>query len=320
MAAALTGCVFCVNVESWAAELEWTAPTGCSQHAFVQQLEDTVERGLTEIHLDALLVKVKVSADGSWLAEFSLTGADRHASPSRKITGTSCEDVSRAAAVAAAMAIHSLRATERDDTEAVSPETDDASATASTGASFDAEPLARFETSPNAPLRFPLQLILLGDVALLGTATYALGVGAGMGRERWEVDLSAVLFAGVQGDVSDAIAVELNAYVAMASGCWILVAESLVQPRACLGYEFGVVSGKGTGAGLAVERRQNALWYAVRPELRIGVPLSSSVELRMGAGLAIALSQAAFVIDAGRVGHELPSSSLRGALALTWIP
>jgi hypothetical protein len=178
-----------------------------------------------------------------------------------------------------------------------------------------APPPAAGDSGP--PYRWPLELLLLGDVALLGTPSYGVGAGAGLARGRWEATLSAALLPTIELRTSDALGLTLSAVLGLVSGCFTLGGPPST-PRACLGYELGVVSGQGTGSGLRVTREQHAVWHALRPELGLGVPLGSGLELRVFAGAALGLSRARFVYDAGRVAHELPRVSARGSLTLVW--
>jgi hypothetical protein len=303
-----------------ATELEWSAPESCSKDAFVQQVEDNLQRPLARLTVDSITVTVTARTRSNWALEFSLSDAGMQAPPSRKLTGASCEDVSRTAAVAVAMALHS-----RVDSEGA--------------ASLPSEPATTPLPEPEAPredqpaivvgeradadapgsrYRWPLQLLLLGDVSLLGTPSYGLGVGVGVGKARWEATLSAAVLPTVELRTSDTLGITLGASIGMASACFLL-GDPPATPRVCLGYELGLVYGEGSGSGFSVTREQQAFWHALRPELGVGVPLAAELELRLFAGAALGLSHASFVFDAGRVAHEIPRVSARGAIAVTWV-
>jgi hypothetical protein len=226
--------------------------------------------------------------------------------------GASCADVSRAGAVAVAMAIHShaseLPAVERLE----APEDGTSPASASEISSPKVlQPIAE------QPYHFALQLLLLGDTSLLGTPTYGLGAGLAVTRGRWEAVLSGVVLPTVELRASDTLGMTLGAALGMASACRHLVGPP-ATPRVCLGYELGVLSGEGSGTGFVLTRERQVVWHALRPEIGLGVSLGPALELRLLAGAALALTRATFVFDDGRVGHEVPRVSARGTIGLVW--
>jgi hypothetical protein len=303
-----------------ATELEWSAPASCSKDAFVQQVEDNLQRSLAQSTLESITVTVTERARSAWTLEFSLSEVGMQTPPSRKLTGSSCEDVSRAAAVAVAMALHARADAERAASPVAEPPS---TPLALPEEPRDPEPATVVTEgsdprTPGPPYRWPLQVLLLGDVSLLGTPSYGLGAGAGLGRGRWEGTLAAAVLPTAELRTSDTLGLAIGATIGMASGCFYLGGPP-ATPRVCLGYELGVVYGEGSGSGLRVTRERRAFWHALRPELGVGVPLASELELRLFAGAALGLSRASFVFDAGRVAHEIPSVSVRGTLALAWI-
>lgn len=303
-----------------ATELEWSAPEPCSKDAFLQQVEDNLQRPLAELGVERLRVAVEQRGRSQWSLEFSLSEVAGVASASRTLTGSSCDDVTRAGAVAVAMALHS-----RDESSAAEP----APASAAPPA---AEPEPPGESEPMAPapveasshparadspLHWPLQLSLLGDVSLLGTPSYGLAAGLGLGSGRWEGTLSAAVLPTVELRTGDTLGLSLGAVLGLAAACFTL-GGSPATTRACFGYELGVVSAEGSGSGLRVTREQRAWWHALRPELGLGLPLAPAVELRLLVGAALGLSRARFVYDEGRLAHELPRVSGRGTIGVAW--
>lgn len=302
-----------------ATELEWSAPESCSEDSFVQQVEDNLQQSLAELTLESIAVMV-TEGPSAWVLEFSLHEEGTERPPSRKLTGASCADVSGAAAVAVAMALHSRAGQQRasEPAPAVQPAAESPVATGdvSPDEREPAAPAATEESGP--PYQWPIQLLLLGDVSLLGTPSYGLGVGVGVARGSWEGALSGAVLPKVELRTSDTLGMTLGASMGMAAGCFH-VGGPPATPRVCLGYELGVVYGEGSGTGLRVSRQQRALWHALRPEVGLGVPLAPGLSLRLFAGAAVRLSRARFVYDAGRVAHEMPSISARGTIGVAWI-
>lgn len=310
-----------------ATELDWSAPESCSRDGFLQQVEDNLQQPLAELTLARLRVSVAQPARSQWTLQFSLSESGSEAASSRTLTGSSCDDVSRAGAVAVAMALHS-RAEQAKAAElaaaAPSAEAPSAEAPSAIADAAPYEPAAVTSVSadpapPAAPYRWPLQLSLLGDVSLLGTPSFGVAAGLGLGRGRWEATLSAAVLPTIELRTGDALGLSLGAVLGLASSCFDLGGPP-ATPRACLGYELGVVRGEGSGSGLRVTREQRAVWHALRPELGLAVPLGLALELRLCAGAALGLSRAQFVYDEGRVAHELPRVSARGSLGLAWLP
>jgi len=319
------GCTLLLAHGVSAMELDWSAPEGCSEDGFVQSVEDNIQRELEELALERITVTVTELEPSDWMLEFSLSESGTDTSPSRTLTGSSCSDVSRAGAVAAAMAIHSRISQQQGAERALPAELEPEPSPAPDGGKPQpgAEPSSAVAeptnvSTPGPPYHFPIQLLVFGDVSLLGTPSYGLGAAVGVLRGRWEAGLSGAILPKVEIRTSDTLGMRVGASLGTAFGCLHLGGPPAF-PRACLGYELGVVTGKGSGSGFRVTRQQEAVWHALRPELGLGVPLGSGLELRLLAGAAIALGRSRFVFDAGRVGHETPRVSARGSVGLTWV-
>lgn len=296
---------------AFAAELLWSAPEGCAHVQFIKELEGNTGQAVSDLPASFLEVEVQRYAPTTWVATFALRSSLGDTSPKRRIEGDSCSDVSKAVAVAVALALH--RSTGQDSE-------------ASTVA--DPPPLVASPATPLAPApprhagpapRLGARGALLLDGALLGQTALGLQVGTFLGVESFETGLSASLLMPTEVRTSDTLGVQLQGYFAELDACFTL-AHTGVQPQACLGYQLGVVRGEGVGSELEVRRSQVAVWHAVHPSLSISLPLMETVDLRVSAGAVLGFVRARFLFDENRIVHELPAISGRGALGLVWTP
>jgi len=76
--------------------------------------------------------------------------------------------------------------------------------------------------------------------------------------------------------------------------------------------------GRGTGTGLAVHRKQAAIWHAIKPEAGLFVEMDADLFFSFMVAGAVALTDATFVFDEGQTAHDLPRFSLRGNVGLGW--
>lgn len=309
---------------SHAAVLDWQAPETCTSDAFIQHLSDNTQRSLGELPLDALVVRVSNGDQAgarseTWRLTFRLRKT-ADTSPPREIVGQSCHDVSRAAAVAVAMAL----AEELPAVESVGdvPPPTPISATKPTAPNpAELTPAAArqpppLEAGPERELWPQASLELIGDTALMGDPTFAGGLGAGVAGRRWDIGVRAAIARPTQLTADAGLGIRLNAYWNEAFGC-VRFAETS-RPCACLGYTLDVVQGRGSGEGFEVTRAQTAWRSGLHPHLALAAPLGARFEVRLRVGAVIGLNQPTFVYDAGTVAHELPRVSFRGALGLVW--
>lgn len=326
---AVTSSLLFTAFPAFAAELAWNAPQGCSSDVFVVKLEEAAEQRLDTVAVAkiAIVVRQDVANASQWQLELSFHDAANTQSPTRTLTGTSCEDVSRAAAVAVATALHN---------EAPEPQAEPSAAPfAEPSAVASAEPSAEAKVSvpavgavprrekretPASPAprswHFPVQVFAGVDGSMQGVPSLGFGARVGATYERFHVGLRGVYWPTVT--LGTDVAVELQTRLAMLDGCFDLT-RGAVRPRVCLGYEVGQVIGRGSGTGVSVARRQVALWQALQPELGIMADLSSELFFAFGIAGAVALSDAVFVFDEGRVAHDLPAFSLRANAGIGWL-
>lgn len=312
-----------------AAELAWNAPQGCSSDVFVGKLEEAAEQRLETVAVAKIAIVVRQDAANArqWQLELSFHDAANTQSPTRTLTGTSCEDVSRAAAVAVATALHDEAPEPQAEPLAVPSAAPSGVASAEPSVepkvstpAVEAVPQREKRETPTSPAsrswHVPVQVFAGVDGSMQGVASIGFGARVGATYERLHVGLRGVYWPTVT--LGTDVAVELQTRLAMLDVCFDLT-RGAVRPRVCLGYEAGQVIGRGSGTGVSVARRQVAFWHALQPELGIVADLSAELFFAFGVAGAVALSDAVFVFDAGRVAHDLPAFSLRAYAGLGWL-
>lgn len=304
-----------------AAELNWSAPSGCDADVFVANLEATTEENLESLPVGLIQIVVvrNGAASPNWQLAVSLSDNSEPRTPTRTIRGSSCEDVSRAAAVAVAMAVHEARpepavdaAPRVEEERPVAAEVSKGTATATVNATSPATPAA----ANGAPhLQFPVQLVAGVDGALQGVPSIGVGLGVGVGLDQLHVRVRGVyFFPSTQGDERG---IELQSTLGTLDACWDMTSSN-VRPRLCLGYEAGAITGLGRGSALTEHRQKTAAWHALKPEVGLVTALVNDLFFEFSVAGAVALTEATFVYNSGRVAHELPRFSLRGNAAFGW--
>jgi len=303
-----------VAVLSWSrlaagASLSWQTESRCPPDEFTAQLEASTERSVAE--LPASEIKVTLRGSGTvWQAEVTYVDQGGLESAPRSMEGGSCADVSKAAAVALALAL-----TEDQEAPADPPEAEETGAPNEPPAPEKPIDARKKKPGPRVPLLAGLTL----DTSLLGIPTLGGVLGVGLDFGVWELGLRGAALVPSEFDTTSATGIRLQGYLTGLFGCAVIQAWPL-RPRVCLGYDLDIVVGQGVGEGLANAQEQTALWHALTPELGALIPLARRLDLRVGVGAAFGLSKSRFVFDSGAVAHELPSVSGRGDIALQWTP
>jgi hypothetical protein len=301
-----------VAARASAASVRWSAPDDCPENEFVFTLEQTLERSIDEMVDVDISLEVE-GAGNAWRVEFSLGPNPGRAPATRTLQGTSCGDVSRAAAVAVAMALHARgRVEEEPSSEPPTPEPPEPEHKA------DAAPQGARESSPGTPWSVPISAGIVLDGALLGELALGYSFGLGIGWRGWELGTAVAVLPQTRHATSDGLALNLDALLGIAVLCR-RVGGPPANPRLCIGYEFGSVRGEGAGPGLRATYSRRATWEAVRADLGVDLSLSEDFTLLFAGGLVVALTQARFVFDDGPVAHRLPRFSGRGSAAVRWV-
>ena len=185
---------------AWAASIHWDGPEDCPKDEFVFTLQQTLERSIDDVGDVDVWLDLE-GAGNTWRAEFSL-GPDTDAATAAKRTleGTSCTDVSRAVAVAVAVALHASG-------QIQDAPTDDHSDESAGPEPPKREPRHRVDTEADVampPIREPQSAIewnisvsagLVVDGALLGQLALGYSLGSAISWHGWEL--------GVAGPAAD---------------------------------------------------------------------------------------------------------------------
>lgn len=296
------------------AELIWNAPPSCSSDAFIQRLQDSAEKPITAVSVPqiAIVVRQTTASTTPWQLEMSFIDPSKAAHATRILVGVSCEDVSRAAAVAVAMALHE----EVIDAPPVQASTvTDEPITSVQQSTEDSAGQAAAALPTVTVWRIPLQALLSIDGAIQGSPSLGAGLGVGLATGQVFVGVRGVYLMPVT--LGDQIAIEIHSALLMVDAC-IDAGTNRARPRLCVGYEGGAVMGRGTGTGLAVHRKQAAIWHAIKPEVGLFVEMDADLFFSFMVAGAVALTDATFVFDEGQTAHDLPRFSLRGNVGLGW--
>jgi hypothetical protein len=312
---------FCVAVfglqlafDAQAAELTWTAPQGCPPAETVtHDLEELAGIALAGAPGLRFVAQVEERGQARWFVTLQTTDTDS-STGTRTIQGTSCDDVSRAAVVAMALAINAIvearvpashptakpekskprRALEPvDDSDAVDPP----------------EP-----RRAGPPPRGLLQLgVLLDGVALPELAAGAtLAGGMGFGDMRLLLGGKLIPFRETS---QGAVGARFLLASGNLSGCYRIGLDGW-SFLPCLSYELGALQGE--GVRLTTPRTRTALWQAAEAELGVALPLGSQFELNLAGSLVVPLNRPSFVLDAAVPVHEVPALGARGYGRVTW--
>jgi hypothetical protein len=308
------------------ATLEWHAPPSCSPDAFAFKFEQITDRQLEGAAPGAVRILVLTLPDDTWQVQVEMTLITQTRASTRILKGTTCADVSQAAAVAVAMALfdglpNNPNASDSGATNAATQPQAVANEqpqlpVARTG-SDKASTTALPRPTPTTPLLISafamatLDSNLLGEVALGGRA------GLGFSWPAWELSVSYTGFPPLQKSFGPDLGIELSAHAGVATGCYAF-GIAPVRSLLCVNYEAGVVIGEGSGARLSVKRKQAPFFHAVRPEGALHVSLRPKLDVRLFLGPTFALNRTEFVVDDGKVAHAVPAVGVRGGAGVAW--
>ncbi len=297
-----------------AAELSWSAPEGCPERAEIEEkIERVVGRPLAEV--GRLNIDVTLSGGGErWSMRMR---TQLHGQPhgdgagERTIEGTSCAEVSEAAAVAVAMAVLE-HAEAVPDPVTRSPEQPAPPPPAAEPVAATSEPSTE-NAEPGTPLRFGLGVgaAVDGGALPLPALGAALELFAGYGRLR--AILLGTLFASQTTEIADGVAA---AEFELALGALLLCGEGTPSPLrllGCGGFELGELSGEGLLEG---GRSGASDWRALRAEVALGFDLGDGFTLMGRAGAVVPLVRRLFFVNDGERLHRAGRVTARATLGL----
>lgn len=240
----------------------------------------------------------------------ALTTVSRHdgSRSERTFEGSTCVDVTDAAAVAIALTIGSPR--------------DEAAAKAAPAGGAEVTILPtkspKDEPAPRPAVAAPVLSFRVGANAALDSSATPEVVPGGALRfslvaSKLRAELEGALY--VPGQAANARGEGGTFQLAYAAPL-LCAQKALGRPSAllCLGYELGQLSAE--GEGVAEPRSRRTLWHGPRTELGASWALSKDWSLMGRLGGVLALSRPAFVLDAPQTVHRAGLLSLRAALGV----
>jgi hypothetical protein len=290
-----------------ARELEWNAPAACQQSAYVaEQVETLTGRSLASIEEYDFSIEVAAGPGPTW--ELLLVTKPRGAAEQseRRFRGTSCSEVSDAAAVAISMTLRGEAAETRaapSEERELTPSLPVAAPPVSDRRPRDVEtngarPRKRTGASSAAA---HVGLGGLFEAGALPGAGFGGVLSAGVGWQPSRLELQG----GILGPRGTEIPGGRGGDFQLAFGALLACYEHELggsRGLGCLGYELGSLSGE--GRGVSVPRLGSTLWHGILVELGAGLPLSETLSLSLRAGVAVPLGRRAFVLDRGEQVHR----------------
>lgn len=309
------------NAPAVASEIHWRGAAGClREQELTEQVEAAIGRPLRAIDGLDFEVDVEPEGDATWSLRLVTVRRRDAARSQRQLRGSSCVEVTDAAAVAIALAIGPKPA---DASETPPPAPAPPVATRPRLEPPDLRAPAPASASLSPP---PLEWTLGLSGALDAAATPKLAPGAalrvGLSRPpsrqsplRLRFELEGALFAPTQTPSVGGTAGRFQLGYVAPLVCGIAPAgQSAVL--ACVGYEIGQLRGEGVGSALSESHQRQTWWYAARAELGVLVPLSSLVRLSLRGGAALAFSRREFVLDGPGVVFRPALLSFRAQFGL----
>jgi hypothetical protein len=199
---------------------------------------------------------------------------------SRVFEGTSCAEVSDAAALLVLLMLDETRP---------SPPPSPEPAPAPMRAPVPARPAPASTRRAHATLR----AAVLGELGSLPRAGLGAELGIGVAFRGSRVELAGLWLPGVKSRrADDGARVEIALWAARLGYCHRLVGRSLAL-FGCAGLELGRASG--TGIDLSQQRDRSYLWSAGHAALRAALALGRGVSLSLEPALAVPLARRRFV-------------------------
>jgi hypothetical protein len=279
--------------------IAYRAPAGCPDaDAFRRELVARAPVGWST-RLPDLAVTIVPVARG-------FAGELRGEGLERRLEGERCDDVVRALALIAALALEAAPA-EAAPVEAPPPAPRPAVA-------VDRPPAPAPAPTPSASPRRPAVVRVGVGVALLGGVMpdpeldVPLHVEVAGGRDAASARLSVASLSG-QTEMSDGVRAEFGLLVASLEGCALPLRLGDLRLGGCAAFEVGRLVAR--AEGLDEARRRARPWLAPVALARLRWRLGGRVVLDLAGGLAVPLVRDRFVASPDAVVHEPAPVSLR---------
>jgi hypothetical protein len=295
-----------------ATDLVFRAPDRCdSAESVREQVERLIERPLSEAHGADFDVNVEQTEQGFRATVRTKPRNDTVAASEREFSGSSCGEVSDAAAVAIAMAIEQQEQAEAKGTSEASLQPKQVDSTASPAPASRA-PKREAERNESRWRAFVGLQGALEDGALPSPSPGAeLDLSAGFRRFRATL-LGAVLAPQTERR-ADGTGGEFQLVLVGLLAC----ADHPFGPvngRGCVGFELGQLSAE--GVGVVDPRIGNGAWRAARVDLGAGWPLGAGWSLTLRGALVAPLSRQTFVLNGNDRVFRPSSLGVRGLLGV----
>ena len=329
--------------------LQYDADTGCPDRAFfeAQVAARTLRVAFVTAATEPRKLRVTARRDGESAAgELTLSTDDETKSTPRRVSADSCEQVVRALAFIAAVAIDPESATATDPVVESAPSMpiqDDSAAPAP--ASGNANPAVLL---PPAPASRPVAAaVLVPQGARRGqSARFEIGLGAesrttlgalglplfggslwgGIDQpsdSAWRLNARLALLAAaspaLDAEAPGSGFAHFELFAARASVCPLALDFSRrARARPCLGFEGGRIFGTGVaGPALPNVGSRSAAWFAVGQALRLEFQAAGALRLELDTGLNQLVTRSRFVFqENSQVVVARSTPRLQGSLAI----
>lgn len=300
-----------LSAKAHAAELRFAAPPECAVSDGVrEQVQGLTGGALAEV--EGIDFELEVQKDGSsWNLILRTLRRGESTAGTRRLSGSSCAEVTDAAAVAIAMAVNERPSTEAaasasetatDAPRVLAPEPPAQPAPASL-----ATPLA--SRPPRSSTGFSTAAALDGvlDIGALPNPAPGVELGLSAGFPRVKLVVVGSAFAAQQARLDDGKGGEFRLLLGGLLGC-AQQRFGHFQGTACGGAELGQVSAE--GLGVQRPRFGNGRWRAIRAEIGVSDALTAGVSLVLRLAAIVPLERPEFVVDGAQRVHR--SSSVTG--------
>jgi len=316
--------VLCFASSSWAAEIRWSGEESCRRESEVDaQVESATGRRVSSLEIADFELSVKSLTREQWSLELTTVRRADGVRSTRTIRGTSCVEVTDAAAVAIALAIGSSPTEAKSEAKSASdrlpatPQRSEARAPSEVASAQSRKPAAAHDS-----------LVWFAGVgaALDSSATPspAFGGSARIGASWLPADerktglrfeLEGAFYAPTETSsvAGQAGKFQLGYGAPLVCGAKPLAGSTLLL---CAGAEFGQLSGEGVGQAVAASHPSSTFWSAARAELGVAYPRGGALRVVGRAGVAVPFIRREFVLDGPDVVFRAAAISARVGLGV----
>jgi hypothetical protein len=292
-----------------AAELEWSAPAVCGDASSIaSQVQQLTQQPLAAVKEADFCVTIELGPSGQWLLHLRTRPRPSGPETVRELSGASCEEAKDAAAVAIAMAIHSLPGSTSSAEPGEAPKPEAAGQPSNPSPTKAAGP----ELSERS-VRYTLGAGLAADRGTLPALAPGVSLEFAVGVSVLRIVAVATLFPAQQARLADG---RRGADIGLALGALLLCGDPAVGPfrlSGCAGFEIERLSA--SSVGVTPHNEVHRFRFGPRAELGVTWPTTSRVRGWIRAGAAFALPRDWFTLNAEFV-HKPAAFALRTTLGV----